>query len=213
MDELASKKKTTTTMTSSSDNEIISDNNNHHNHNYDTYRIAYLIHFLLGAGNLLPWNALITAVDYFAYLYPTKHIEKVFSVAYMTSSVLVLVVVMTWQSHKARMMRMNIGFSLFVISLMVPSVIDWATTTTRYDVVLVVGGSNNNNKPSRHRPSCAYGFTVAAVVVCGLADGLVAGSLIGSAGKLPRQYMQAVFAGTASSGHSYCVGHLFCIII
>jgi equilibrative nucleoside transporter 1/2/3 len=43
-------------------------------------------------------------------------------------------------------------------------------------------------------------MTVAAVVICGLADGIVGGSLIGSAGKLPKQYMQAVFAGTASSG-------------
>jgi equilibrative nucleoside transporter 1/2/3 len=45
-------------------------------------------------------------------------------------------------------------------------------------------------------------MTVAAVVICGLADGIVGGSLIGSAGKLPKQYMQAVFAGTASSGKS-----------
>ncbi|MCI10012.1 equilibrative nucleotide transporter 8-like, partial [Trifolium medium] len=62
----------------------------------DAYRVAYIIHFLLGAGNLLPWNAFITAVDYFAYLYPTKHIEKVFSVAYMVSSVLVLLVMISW---------------------------------------------------------------------------------------------------------------------
>ncbi|KAF8034460.1 hypothetical protein BT93_C0693 [Corymbia citriodora subsp. variegata] len=46
----------------------------------------------------------------------------------------------------------------------------------------------------------AYGVTVSSVVMCGLADGLIGGSLIGSAGKLPKQYMQAVFAGTASSG-------------
>nr|GEZ11041.1 equilibrative nucleotide transporter 8-like [Tanacetum cinerariifolium] len=88
----------------------------------DTYKIAYMIHFLLGAGNLLSWNALITAIDYFGYLYPEKHVEKVFY------------------------------------------------------------------------------FTVASVVICGLADGLIGGSLIGSAGKLPKEYMQAIFAGTASSG-------------
>ncbi|KAK8569919.1 hypothetical protein V6N13_002630 [Hibiscus sabdariffa] len=61
----------------------------------DTYRVAYRIHFLLGAGNLLPRNAFITAVDYFGYLYPAKHVEKVFSVGYMSSSVLVLVVMMS----------------------------------------------------------------------------------------------------------------------
>ncbi|KAJ7956710.1 Equilibrative nucleotide transporter like [Quillaja saponaria] len=152
----------------------------------DTLRIAYIIHFLLGTGNLLPWNALITAVDYFSYLYPTKHIEKVFSVVYMSSSVLVLIVMMSWGgwSKISSRLRMNLGFSMFIISLMVAPIIDWAWYSKR----------------SSGRPDGAYVVTVASVVLCGLADGLVGASLIGSAGKLPKQYMQAVFAGTASSG-------------
>ncbi|KAK4774829.1 hypothetical protein SAY86_009764 [Trapa natans] len=149
----------------------------------DTCKIAYIIHFLLGAGNLLPWNAFITAIDYFGYLYPGNHIERVFSVAYMASSVLILVVVVGyggWSQRISFRMRMNLGFFMFVVSLMVASVIDWT-----------YGKKNRNG---------AYPVTVLAVVVCGLADGLIGGSLIGSAGKLPKQYMQAVFAGTASSG-------------
>ncbi|KAL6226330.1 PREDICTED: equilibrative nucleotide transporter 8 [Fragaria vesca subsp. vesca] len=153
----------------------------------DTYKIAYIIHFLLGAGNLLPWNAFITAVDYFGYLYPTKHVEKVFSVAYMSSSVLVLVVMMTWGCWWERMsprLRLNLGFLMFILSLTAAPIIDWA---------------------SCHSTNAAYGVTVASVVICGLADGLVGGSLMGSAGKLPKKYMQAVFAGTASSGVIICV--------
>ncbi|KAK9208277.1 hypothetical protein WN944_000631 [Citrus x changshan-huyou] len=149
----------------------------------DTYKVAYIIHFLLGAGNLLPWNAFITAVDYFGYLYPAKHVEKVFSVAYMTSSLLVLVLVICWGGWGSKLsyrLRMNLGFSMFALSLLVTPIIDWARNCS---------GSNG-----------AYGATVASVVICGLADGLVGGSLIGSVGKLPKQYMQAVFAGTASSG-------------
>ena len=34
----------------------------------DRLRVGYLIFFTLGAGFLLPWNAYITAVDYFSYL-------------------------------------------------------------------------------------------------------------------------------------------------
>ncbi|KAJ7978927.1 Equilibrative nucleotide transporter like [Quillaja saponaria] len=161
------------------------------NETRDTFRIAYIIHFLLGAGNLLPWNALITAVDYFSHLYPAKHIEKVFSVAYMSSSVLVLVVMMSWGgwNKMSLRLRMNMGFSMFIISLMVSPVIDWTWC------------SNMSNG----RPNGAYVVIVASVVICGLADGLVGGSLIGSAGKLPKQYMQAVFAGTASSGTTISV--------
>ncbi|KAJ0515367.1 putative equilibrative nucleoside transporter, MFS transporter superfamily [Helianthus annuus] len=149
----------------------------------DTCKLAYIIHFLLGAGNLLPWNALITAIDYFGYLYPDKHVEKVFSVAYMGSSLLTLICMIKWSSFSRLVgfqVRMNVGFTMFVASLMVSPTLDWV---------------------SWHEKSMsAFYVVVASVVVCGLADGLVGGSLIGSAGKLPKEYMQAVFAGTASSG-------------
>ncbi|XP_076932682.1 equilibrative nucleotide transporter 8-like [Bidens hawaiensis] len=148
----------------------------------DTYKLAYMIHFLLGAGNLLPWNTLITAIDYFGYLYPEKHVEKVFSVAYMSSSLLVLVVMISWRNLSTKVsfrMRMNIGFTVFVICLIVTPTIDWTGAWHSRNMFYVV---------------------VATVVFCGLADGLIGGSLIGSAGNLPNQYMQAVFAGTASSG-------------
>ncbi|KAI3775005.1 hypothetical protein L1987_49573 [Smallanthus sonchifolius] len=52
----------------------------------DTYHLAYMIYFLLGAGYLIQWNAFITAVDYFEYLYPTKHINKVFPIGYMSAA-------------------------------------------------------------------------------------------------------------------------------
>lgn len=153
----------------------------------DTYKIAYILHFFLGAGNLLPWNAFITAIDYFAYLYPSKHVERVFSVAYMTSSLLVLLLMIKSQGSRSGSrfrLRMNVGFTMFVLSLMVTPAIDWVKWPS------VKGNSDGS-----------FIATVASVVVCGLADGLIGGSLIGSAGKLPKEYMQAVFAGTASSGY------------
>ncbi|KAM7263637.1 hypothetical protein ACFE04_001320 [Oxalis oulophora] len=159
----------------------------------DTYKIAYIIHFFLGAGNLLPWNALITAVDYFGYLYPNRHVEKVFSVSYMGSSVLILIIVVSfggWSKFLSFRLRMNLGFSMFFLSLIVQPTIDWTW------------GDIRNCKDCQEK---AYFLTVASVVICGLADGLIGGSLIGSAGKLPKRYMQAVFAGTASSGVLVCL--------
>ncbi|XP_049415055.1 equilibrative nucleotide transporter 8 [Solanum stenotomum] len=159
----------------------------------DTYKISYIIHFLLGAGNLLPWNALITAVDYFGYLYPTKHVEKVFSVAYMTSSLLILVLMLSWNKWNQTMslrLRLNLGFSMFVLCLMVTPIVDWI---------------NWDQNGTKVKSNATYCVVVVSVVVCGLADGLIGGSLIGSAGKLPKQYMQAIFAGTASSGVLICI--------
>ncbi|PIN26702.1 Nucleoside transporter [Handroanthus impetiginosus] len=151
----------------------------------DKYKIAYILHFFLGAGNLLPWNALITAVDYFGYLYPNHHTEKVFSVVYMTSSLLVLVLLLIFRNNLSLRLRMNLGFSMFVVSLMATPMMHW------------IWHGNGQKIMSSDK---AYYVVVDSVLICGSADGLIGGSLIGTAGKLPKQYMQAVFAGTASSG-------------
>lgn len=42
-----------------------------HNH------VARIIFLLLGVGVLTPWNAFITAADYFGHLYPDYHIDRV----------------------------------------------------------------------------------------------------------------------------------------
>lgn len=149
----------------------------------DKFKLAYILHFFLGAGNLLPWNALITAIDYFGSLYPGHHVEKVFSVVYMGCSLLVLVLLLNWGFCRRSLslrLRLNLGFSMFVVSLMSTPLMNWACPSVS--------------------SSKSYCVVVVAVLVCGLADGLIGGSLIGTAGKLPKQYMQAVFAGTASSG-------------
>ncbi|KAJ0699467.1 putative equilibrative nucleoside transporter [Helianthus annuus] len=77
------------------------------------------IHFLLGAGYVIPWNAYITAVDYFQYLYPTKHINKVFSVGYMSATVAALLTFMCWSTSSRIKLpsvrtRMNIGQGFFI---------------------------------------------------------------------------------------------------
>ncbi|CAH9089502.1 unnamed protein product [Cuscuta epithymum] len=156
----------------------------------DTYRLAYTIHFLLGAGSLLAWNALITAVDYFEYCYPGLHVEKVFSVAYMSSSLATMVMVLVgFGRHNTNTrswfrLRMNLGFSMFVLSLMLTPTMDWWL----------------KKKELTNKCAAPYSAVVLSVVICGIGDGLVGGTLFGSAGKLPKQYMQAIFAGTASSG-------------
>ncbi|KAL8497954.1 hypothetical protein ACS0TY_021347 [Phlomoides rotata] len=150
-------------------------------------KIAYIVHFFLGAGNLLPWNALITAVDYFGYLYPDRHVEKVFSVVYMAASLLVLVVMLKWGYFRRNLslkLRMNLGFCMFVMSLMATPVMNWALPASK-----MISSTTGY-----------YYMVVSSVLICGLADGLIGGSLIGTAAKLPKQYIQAFFAGTASSG-------------
>ncbi|KAD4889237.1 hypothetical protein E3N88_21310 [Mikania micrantha] len=159
----------------------------------DPYNIAYIIHFLLGAGYLVPWNSFITAVDYFQVLYPEKHVSKVFSVAYMVAAMTVLIL-LTWWSSSAMMkppgfrVRLNLGYGLFVLALMVAPVTDWI----------------NHRSEAKRGSNMAFVVLVSMVALTGFAEGLTGGSLVGATGKLPGRYMQAVVAGNASAGVLVC---------
>ncbi|KAM0947172.1 putative equilibrative nucleoside transporter, MFS transporter superfamily [Dioscorea sansibarensis] len=144
--------------------------------------IAYVIYFILGTGYLLPWNAFITAVDYFSYLYPAASVDRVFPVAYMVTNLVFLLLVLGVAGKSSSPMRINAGLGLFVVSLVVVPVMDTAWVKGVQGVY------------------AAYDVTVATVVLAGIADAMVQSGVIGEAGELPERYMQATVAGTAASG-------------
>ncbi|KAK1259947.1 Equilibrative nucleotide transporter 1 [Acorus gramineus] len=148
----------------------------------DHYRVAYVVFFTLGAGFLLPWNAFITAVDYFAYLYPGQPVDRVFAVAYMLTCLLFLGLIILWAHKSATSSRVNAGIALFLLSLLVVPVMDFAYIKGRVGIYE------------------GFYVTVAAVVLSGIGDALVQGGIVGAAGELPEEYMQATMAGTAASG-------------
>ncbi|KAL8253647.1 hypothetical protein R6Q59_031868 [Mikania micrantha] len=148
----------------------------------DSYHLAYIIYFILGTGYLVPWNAFITAVDYFSYLYPDASVDRVFGVVYMVIG-LVCLIFIVFYSHKSNaFVRINVGLGLFVVSLLVVPVMD--VTYIKGQVGVYAG----------------FYVSIAAVGLSGIADALVQGGVIGAAGEMPERYMQAVVAGTAASG-------------
>ncbi|KAL8157112.1 equilibrative nucleotide transporter 1 [Apium graveolens] len=148
----------------------------------DTYHIAYIIYFTIGVGYLLPWNAFITAVDYFAYLYPNTSIDRTFAIVYMLVGLICLLFILAYAHKSTSFVRINAGFVMFVLALVVVPLMDVGYVKGRVGVF--------------------EGFYVAvgAVAVCGIGDALVQGSIIGAAGEMPERYMQAVVAGTGVSG-------------
>lgn len=153
----------------------------------DTYHLAYIIYFTIGLGYLLPWNAFITAVDYFTYLYPNTSIDRTFAIVYMLVGLICLLFILAYAHKSTSFVRINVGFVLFVLALVVVPLMD----------VWYVKG----------RVGMFGGFYVAvgAVAVSGIGDALVQGSIIGAAGEMPERYMQAVVAGTGVSGVLVCL--------
>lgn len=148
----------------------------------DSFHLAYIIYFTLGAGYLLPWNAFVMAVDYFSYLYPDASVDRVFAIAYMVVGLICLLLIIAFEHKSSSFVRINIGLVLFVAALLAVPLMDVWYVNGR---VGIYGG---------------FYATVSLVALCGIADALVQASIIGSAGELPERYMQAVVAGTAASG-------------
>lgn len=148
----------------------------------DSFHFAYIIYFTLGLGFLLPWNAFITAVDYFSHIYPDASVDRIFAVVYMLVCLVFLLLVIFFSHNSDAYPRINAGLALFVVAMLVVPVMDAVYIKGR--VGLYAG----------------FDVTVVAVALSGVADALVQGGIIGSAGELPERYMQAVVAGTAASG-------------
>lgn len=148
----------------------------------DTFHIAYIIYFTLGTGYLLPWNAFITAVDYFTYLYPDVMVDRIFAIVYMIVGLICLLLIVAFADKTSSFVRINVGMFLFVVALVTVPLMDVFYVDGR---VGVYGG---------------FAVTVCLTGICGIGDALVQGGVIGSAGELPERYMQATVAGTAASG-------------
>ncbi|EPS72984.1 hypothetical protein M569_01770, partial [Genlisea aurea] len=148
----------------------------------DSFNFAYIIYYTLGAGFLFPFNIFITAVDYFSYLYPEAAVDRVFSVVYLFSSLAALLLIIAFARKPDSFWRINVGYMMFVVSLLSVPLVD--AFYIKGEVGLYGG----------------YYVAVGACGLCGVATSLVQGSITGSAGELPKRYMQGLVAGTAASG-------------
>ncbi|KAH8968424.1 hypothetical protein BDL97_03G127000 [Sphagnum fallax] len=148
----------------------------------DEYNAAYSVFFALGVGLILPWNAFISAVDYFQVLYPDAHTDRVFALAYMFPCLFTLVYLTFYCRKFSASSRINGGLTLFLAAIVLIPIVDQ----------LFITGSQGSQ-------ATQY-VTVGAGITMGIANAIMEGSLVGVAGELPERYMQAFVAGTAGSG-------------
>ncbi|KAG6551892.1 hypothetical protein Mapa_006508 [Marchantia paleacea] len=150
----------------------------------DVAYLALLTYFGLGVAYLLPWNAFLTAVDYFEYLYPNSHIDRVFTVAYLFPGLTVMILILAYGQQTSSRCRINVGLVMLLFSILVVPIVD----------ALFISGEGGGDN------SLAHVVTVLAVAFAGMGDALVQTTVIGVAGDLPDRYMQAIVSGTAACG-------------
>lgn len=136
----------------------------------DERDVAYWSCFALGAGLLFPWNAYISAVDYFGSLYPHEHVDRAFGVLYFLPNLASLCVVLRFGDRVEPRTRIRAGYAAFLLCLAVP-----ATSTS-------------------------LAPTYVAVALTGVADAVCQGSLFGVVAPMPERFTQALMGGTSFSG-------------
>ncbi|KAF8069407.1 ETN8 [Scenedesmus sp. PABB004] len=132
--------------------------------------LAYACYFTLGSGVLAPWNAFITAADYYEAVFPGRHVDRLFTVTYLPICLALLGVMIRWSGLPLRPRILTAFAGFTAVMLVVPLV----------DGVLV--GTEGVGPPA------ALGVLLACVAAVGVLDGLSQGAVYADAAQLPPRY-------------------------
>jgi len=125
---------------------------------------------IMGTGILLPWNTFISGADYFEELYPCSHIEFKFAIAYMASLMISMLLCVVLGHLFSLGGRVVIGYVLLLLSMLLTL------------------------------PVKTQSAHIMMVVLTGIGDALVQGSMYGVAGSFPPLFMRSLMMGTAVAG-------------
>lgn len=132
---------------------------------------------LFGIGSLLPWNAVLTALDFFFGVFPSHNPAFVFGLTLNAPNFIfnfVGIFIAKYISLKARLV-VGLIF-IFFLTIAMPFVAEYLTE------------------------SVAWIITLAIIVVMGIASSFVQGGFFGFAGIFPFKYTGAVMLGNGFSG-------------
>ena len=142
----------------------------------------YAVHFVSGIAILTPWNALISAADYFEPRFPGRSTARLLTAAYLPPSFLAMFLLLGRHERTHPRARVLTGFPAFLILMVALAATEAAAP----------GGT-------------AFGGLLAVAALVGLIDGTTQPGLFGEAALLPPAYTQALVAGTAVSGTAISV--------
>lgn len=89
----------------------------------------------------MPWNAFITAADYYAKEFPGKHVDRLITVCYLPVNLLVLAILMFCDSrHENRWTRTRIffGFCIYSISMFLVPLLDKLGALSLFPLLFLV---------------------------------------------------------------------------
>ncbi len=90
----------------------------------DKYHLIYFLFVLVAVGLLTPWNSFILAIDYFRFLYPTRHVENVIPYTELTLTLLGSLAMLALVNVIPRHVRIWFGYVVFILVLLFVPLMD-----------------------------------------------------------------------------------------
>ena len=168
----------------------------------DANNLVYVCMLVIGVGVLLPWNAVITAVDYYSatYSFVANNIETYISAAFTTPCVLVLFLMLRFGNSISITKRVVTTFILCTVGLVLLPVVAIAIPcdSCRYNADF----NSSEANPTDVQTSCyiSLGVTIFLCFFVGMCANILQFSAFGFGSILPPVYTQALMAGNGIAG-------------
>ncbi len=132
-----------------------------------------------GGGGTVPWNVVISASDYFNILYPGESIVFLFTICYMTTNFVGLIIVLNFGTQYSFQSRIVPGFIVYCICMLIIPYVE------------------------------VKGWSLTIAGILGACDSVVQGSLFGLVGLFSPRYVSGFMAGQGVAGLSVALLRLF----
>lgn len=157
----------------------------------DRRAIAFLIMAFLGLGQLLPWNAFITASGYFAQRFCNSiyenNFENWFSLAFTLSQTIGLGLAVIYQNYFTLQFKITVPLIAYSIIFLINTV---------FVLISVNAGT-------------LFAITMIGSLLCGICGSVLSSGLFGLAAIFPTRYTGAVMYGQAVAGLLISLASLF----
>ena len=148
-------------------------NLDNHSPPQDKYYLITIIFFLQGMGELFPWNAMLSAVDYLLRLYNEQKIMLAMTSAYSIATLLTLFVLIKFGTYIPYIFRIYVPYFIITILLVV------------VPLLYVVVGNRE----------IEFYIILVVVVLMAFCTGSIQSCIFGLSSKLPPRYMNTVVSG------------------
>jgi len=153
----------------------------------DTGNKAYLLVFLLGAGSLMPWNAVLSSFDYLDKQFWSKA-SFVYPLVWFIPVIFFQILMLKYGDRLSEKFRISISFILYTIFL---------------GVILVFAAEFTG--------MMGFFVTLVPLLFLGCTNSVIQSSIFGLSGQFPEKFTNAVMAGQGAGGVLINVIRLACI--